>query len=116
MTAAKPKSYAPLWVLIAISVLPFTAAWIAFLNPSLLGDIKTSNRGELVTPPRPVPAMTLETLSGDPFDTGQFSGHWTLLTVADSECDRGCETNLYHLRQARKYLELYARLRGNGAG
>ena len=81
MTAAKPKSYAPLWILIAITVLPFAAAWVAFLNPSLLGDMQTTNRGELVTPPRPLPTMTLQTLSGDAFNTRQYAGHWTLLTV-----------------------------------
>ena len=101
MTEAKRRPYAPLWALIVVTALPFAAAWIVYFNPSLLGDMQTSNRGELVTPPRPVPAMTLDTLSGEPFRTGELEANWTLLSVAGSDCDRDCEVNLYHMRQIR---------------
>ena len=101
MTEAKRRSYAPLWALIAVTMLPFAAAWIVYFNPSLLGEMQTSNRGELVTPPRPVPAMTLDILSGESFRSGDLQGNWTLVSVAGSDCDRDCEINLYHMRQIR---------------
>ena len=103
MTAEQSQSHSntTLWVLIAGTILPFTAAWIVHLNPSLLGNMKTSNRGELVTPARPLPAMTWETLGGEPFSSTDLEGNWTMVTVADSACDKTCELNLYHLRQIR---------------
>ena len=101
MTEARTRSLAPFWALLAITALPFVAAWIVYFNPSLLGDFRTTNRGSLVTPARPVPALALETLDGAGLDTGDLRTHWTLLTVADSACGRDCETNLYHLRQIR---------------
>ncbi len=101
MTAEKKRSNGPLWALIAITVLPFAAAWVVYLNPSLMEAIQKSNRGELVTPPRPLPALTLNTLDGDPFDSRELEGNWTLLTVAGSSCDQDCALNLYHLRQIR---------------
>jgi cytochrome oxidase Cu insertion factor (SCO1/SenC/PrrC family) len=101
MTSSGRRSLAPFWVLLAVTALPFIAAWIVYFNPSLLGDFRTTNRGQLVTPSRTVPHLTLETLEGTGFDTGALEGHWTLLTVADSQCDEVCETNLYHMRQVR---------------
>lgn len=103
MTAeqSQSRSNTTLWVLIAVTILPFTAAWIVHLNPSLLGDMKTSNRGELVTPPRPLPALEWETLNGEALSSSDLEGNWTMLTVAGSACDETCELNLYHLRQIR---------------
>lgn len=101
MTETKTRSLAPFWALLAITALPFVAAWIVYFNPSLLGDLRTTNRGELVSPARPLPGLMLETLDGAGFDTGDLKGHWTLLTVADSVCGQDCETNLYHMRQIR---------------
>ena len=95
------RSLTPFWILLAITALPFLAAWIVYFNPSLLGDRSTSNHGTLVTPPQPIPPMQLDTLDAAGFDTAGLAGNWTLLTVADSNCDRDCETNLYHLRQIR---------------
>lgn len=101
MTETARRSLTPFWVLLTVTALPFIAAWIVYFNPSLLGDRSTSNHGTLVTPPRPIPQMQLETLDATGFDTAALAGNWTLLTVADSNCDGDCETNLYHLRQIR---------------
>lgn len=101
MTESTRRSNAPFWVLLAITGLPFLAAWVVYFNPSLLGDFSTSNRGMLVTPTRPVPELRLETLDGAGFDTASLRGNWTMLAVADSRCDQGCETNLYDMRQIR---------------
>lgn len=101
MTETTAHSYRPLWILIAVTVLPFIGAWIVFLNPSLMEDMKTTNRGELVEPPRPFPALSFETLDGQGFDSSNLTGHWSLLSVADADCGQGCQTNLYHMRQIR---------------
>jgi len=101
MNEAKTRSYLPLWILIVVTGLPFLGAWVLYFNPSLMGDMQTSNRGDLVTPPRPVPELTFETLDGSGFQSDELAGHWTLLTVADGTCDEQCETNLYHMRQTR---------------
>lgn len=103
MTAeqTQSRSNTTLWVLIIVTILPFTAAWVVHLNPSLLGSMKTSNRGELVIPPRPLPDTTWETLGGKSLTNTDLEGNWTIVTVADSACDETCELNLYHMRQIR---------------
>lgn len=101
MNETARHSNRPFWILLVITGLPFLAAWIVFFNPSLMDHFSTSNRGELVTPVRPLPSLQLETLSGAPFDTKELEGNWTLVSVTDSQCDDNCQTNLYHMRQVR---------------
>ena len=98
-TAKNPNR--PFWILLAVTGLPFLAAWIVFFNPALMDTFSTSNKGELITPVRPIADMELRTLEGSTFDTGALKDNWTMLSVASSQCGEGCETNLYHMRQIR---------------
>ena len=101
MNATTRPSNRPFWILLAVTGLPFIAAWIIFFNPSLMDRFSTSNHGALVTPVRPLPALEFETLTGASLPTKHLEGNWTLLSVTGSRCDENCETNLFHMRQIR---------------
>lgn len=65
------------------------------------------NHGELVDPPRPLPAgpaLPLATLDGTAVSPQSLKGQWLLVTVAGGDCDEGCEKHLYWQRQIRESL------------
>lgn len=101
MNDANRPSNRPFWILLAVTGLPFIAAWILFFNPSLMDRFSTSNHGTLVTPVRTLPALEFETLTGASLPTKHLEGNWTLLSVTGSRCDENCRTNLFHMRQIR---------------
>lgn len=64
-----------------------------------------SNYGELVVPPRPLPAdLPLRALDGRPVAPATLHGQWLLVVVADAACDKACENHLYLQRQLREVL------------
>jgi cytochrome oxidase Cu insertion factor (SCO1/SenC/PrrC family) len=91
----------PLWALLAVTGLPFVLAMYLFYNPQLLESIGAKNRGQLVQPTVPVPALQMQTLDGGTFDMASLQDNWSLLLVTGSDCDDACLQNLFHLRQIR---------------
>lgn len=64
-----------------------------------------SNYGELIAPPRPLPAsLPLATLDGAPVRPASLAGQWLLVVVADAACDARCERHLWLQRQLRETL------------
>ena len=73
------------------------------------------NHGELIEPPRPIPALSLQRVvdpaggsgtGGEP-DTAEadlFKGKWTLLYLGSGVCTTSCRTELYDTRQVRAAL------------
>ena len=59
--------------------------------------IGTVNHGELIQPPRPVPAFT-----GLPADL--FRHKWTLVYIGEGQCDDACRNALLVIRQTRLSL------------
>ena len=49
-----------------------------------------TNRGELVTPARPLPAAILATPGGAVTTAALLQGHWSLVDIARAACDRRC--------------------------
>ena len=68
------------------------------------------NHGELITPPRPLPSVTLPSLAGDGrrepsmAAPALFRGTWTIAYVGDGGCGRACRHSLHVLRQTRLAL------------
>jgi hypothetical protein len=73
------------------------------------------NHGELIDPPRPIPALSLHRVVGpagdsgtggapDTADTDLFKGKWTLLYRGSGFCTAACRTELYDTRQVRAAL------------
>lgn len=81
--------------------LPFAVALYLIYNLDVLEGIATKNKGYLVQPTREIPTLEFQTLDGGIFDTKSFQGTWTLLLAVDSQCDDGCQKNLFYQRQIR---------------
>ena len=73
------------------------------------------NHGELIDPPRPLPALALPLVAADPVTAGSvaisqstdpdFLKHkWTLLYWGPGTCSQRCRTTLYNTRQVRTAL------------
>ena len=95
---AQRRSRLKLWLVIAICAAPVFASYYAyyFVRPAA-----RSNYGELIDPQRPMPALHLKTLDGQPFDNGSLRGKWVMLMVAGGDCPAACVDRLYHMRQVR---------------
>jgi hypothetical protein len=85
-----------------VCALPVIASYVAYfwIRPD-----GRSNFGELIVPPRPVPAaLPLATLAGAPVRPGSLAGQWLLVVVADAACDARCERHLWLQRQLHETL------------
>lgn len=92
------RRYLPLYVLVAITVVPVTAAYIAYY---VMPPSGRTNYGTLIEPQRPVPALPLENLDGTTFDLRQFRGRWVFVMVDSGNCDSRCANKLLMMRQQR---------------
>jgi cytochrome oxidase Cu insertion factor (SCO1/SenC/PrrC family) len=63
-----------------------------------------TNRGQLVNPARPVPALALHGVDGRNLEPVPIRDKWTLLLVGPSACDAACARVLYDTRQVRTAL------------
>src|SRR5579862_1456080 len=73
------------------------------------------NHGQLIEPPRPIPALSLQRVVGpaevsgavgvpDTAEADLFKGKWTLLYLGSGVCTASCRTELYDTRQVRAAL------------
>jgi hypothetical protein len=64
------------------------------------------NHGTLITPPRPLPAVTLPRTAPGQADamSETFRGAWTLVYLGDGKCDEDCRRALIVMRQTRLAL------------
>jgi hypothetical protein len=63
------------------------------------------NAGDLIEPPRPLPALALPLLGSGATDPRFLNGKWTLLYVQHGRCDDVCLKHLYDTRQVRLALD-----------
>ena len=101
---AEERSNRTFWILVVIFVLPYVAAMTYYLAGDQLPGVSTSNRGELVTPVRPLGTLQFDTLAGDAVSIEDYSGKWVVLSVSGNVCEENCKHNLYSMRQTRKAL------------
>lgn len=100
----RKRSLTPLWVLIAVTVLPYVLGWWYFSNQDTVPLGEPGNKGDLVEPVRALPALPLETLDGEIAGTADLLGRWTLIAVGPASCPETCERDLYLLRQIRRAM------------
>lgn len=96
------------WKLLAIILIflvPVVFAFVLYYGFSYRGGEGTNN-GELVTPARPLPELTLshEHDRGSVSSTRVLKGKWTLLEVAPDGCRQACRQSLAATRQVRSLL------------
>lgn len=92
------RRYLPLYVLIAITILPIAAAYIAYHVAPPFGR---TNYGTLIEPQRPTPALPLTRLDGTAFDLRELRGNWVFVIVEGGDCDGRCTDKLLMMRQQR---------------
>ncbi len=63
------------------------------------------NRGDLIDPPRPLPAAALEQFGGGRTAPDWWRGKWTLLYLGPGNCPARCRQLLYETRQVRTALD-----------
>lgn len=87
----------------AVFLLPLAAAFALYYG-HLWRPPGSSNKGELIDPPRPLVATGLHHADGSPAGAEVFADKWSLVYVGDAACDRDCETALVYARQSRLAL------------
>lgn len=92
------RRYAPLYALMAITIVPIAVAYISYYFAPPAGR---TNYGTLLQPQRPVPDFPLTNLDGSRFDLRQLSGNWVFVMVDGAQCDKPCADKLLMMRQQR---------------
>jgi hypothetical protein len=87
-----------LYALIAVCAAPAIAAYFAYF---VFPPPGRTNYGDLVSPQRPLPSLTLNALDGTAFDVRGLRGRWVMLQVDASDCGDECERKLWSMRQVR---------------
>jgi hypothetical protein len=88
----------PLLLLVVVCVAPVVASYLAYY--ALRPDGRT-NYGTLVQPQRPLPALRLRALDGQPVEVAALRGKWTLVQVDRAACAAACVRKLWNMRQVR---------------
>lgn len=96
------KSRAQLLILIAVFFMPLAIAFALYYGA--WRPVGSTNRGELIDPPRPLPTAALTSASGAPLDTAFVRGKWSLVYIGDGACDTRCREALTLTRQTRLAL------------
>lgn len=100
--SAKPRSLAPLVLVLLLCLAPVIAAVVVYFNPEWQPS-GSVNYGTLVEPQRPMPAaeaLELKTLDGKPFDLQSLKGKWLLATADGASCPESCARKLFILRNS----------------
>lgn len=87
----------------ALFLVPLAVAFALYYGSDWRPGHRT-NHGELISPARPLPALTLDDASGAPLPPRLFHGKWSLVYLGSGDCPQSCRSALYTLRQTR--LEL----------
>jgi len=100
----KSRSRAQVWILVGVFFGPLLAAFALYYGAKGWRPHGSTNRGDLITPARPVPAVTLAPAVGEPLETQKLQGKWTVVYVGDGQCDTRCREALVLTRQTRLAL------------
>ena len=93
------------FILLAVLFLaPLLAAYLLYFVWPELRPEGTTNKGLLLTPVRPVPALHFTDADGKPQDQAVMKRRWSMVYVGGSECDDPCRAKLIQIRQVRMLL------------
>jgi cytochrome oxidase Cu insertion factor (SCO1/SenC/PrrC family) len=109
MTSSSPSESAhkssrkQLWLLVAIFFAPLLFAFVMYYGVGWR-PAGSTNKGDLIDPPRPVVAGELLSPQDQPIEEEIFTGKWTLVYIGNGRCDERCRTALTLMRQTRLAL------------
>jgi hypothetical protein len=92
-----------LLLVVGLLALPFViAAGLYFVGwqPS-----RTGNHGQLLNPPRPLPADGLRLPDGQKLATADLNGKWLLVLSGSGPCDAGCARRIDEMRRIQVSLD-----------
>jgi hypothetical protein len=93
-----------IWILLGVFFAPLALAFLLYYGSDGWRPPGSTNHGELISPPQPLPSVELPTPAGLPLQPQTWRGKWTLLYVADGRCDEQCRAALTLMRQTRLAL------------
>lgn len=90
-------------VVLLVCAAPVIASYLAYFG--VVRPQGRTNYGELIAPPRPLPAgLPLTDLKGSPVPASGLRGQWLLIVVAGGACDAACDRHLWLQRQLHETL------------
>ncbi len=93
------------WKMLAVLAVCAAPVIASYLTYYVVRPETRSNYGELITPPRPLPAdLPVSDLQGQKLPAESLRGQWLVVTVAAGACDERCGKNLVLMRQLRETL------------
>jgi len=101
--SGRPRSRSQIWILIGVFFAPLLLAFVLYYGFGARPSGST-NHGELVQPPRPLPDVSLQTANGETLSLASLQGKWTLVYVGNGACDERCREALTLIRQTRLAL------------
>ena len=104
MSEPAPRSRAQIWILVGVFFVPLALAFLLYYGGGGWRPPGSTNHGELISPPRPLPGVELPSLAGSALAADTWHGKWTLLYVGDGRCDGRCRAALVLMRQTRLAL------------
>ncbi|MGA7778109.1 MAG: cytochrome C oxidase subunit I [Paraburkholderia sp.] len=91
------------WTLLLIALIcaaPVIGSYFTYYVIKPAGG--TTSYGALVEPQRPIPdSLVVTDENGNALKLASLRGHWLLVSVDSSACDKACVTKLYFMRQIR---------------
>jgi hypothetical protein len=101
MTPSAAGSRRTFWWVLALFATPLALSFALYYGSGWRPAGRT-NHGELITPPRPLPSVTLPRI--DKAGTGVLSDKWSLVYVGGGSCDDDCRRTLYFTQQTQLSL------------
>lgn len=92
------------WKMLLLALVCAAPVLASYLSYYVIRPSAQSRFGALIEPQRPLPAITVTDLSGQPFELSALKGQWLLVSVGGGSCSVVCESNLYLQRQLRESL------------
>jgi hypothetical protein len=98
------RSRTQFWILVAIFFVPLAIAFVLYYGVQGWRPVGSTNHGQLVDPPRPLPQAALTTPTGATLDGSFMHGKWNLVYIGGGACDARCREALTLMRQTRLAL------------
>lgn len=98
------RSRAQIWILIAVFFAPLIIAFVLYYGLDGWRPSGSTNQGDLIQPPAPVPEVALTTPQGAKHPPDLLRDIWTIVYVGSGDCDSRCREALTLMRQTRLAL------------
>jgi hypothetical protein len=107
-TTGRPQTLGQRRRLIGVALMffaPLALSFYLYYGHGTWHPVGRVNAGDLIEPPRPLPALKLPLLGEGATDPRFLNGKWTFLYVQQGRCDDACLKHLYDTRQVRLALD-----------